>query len=193
MSNLKRALLEKRKKQFNSFILFGVFLLLYTLLFIYALIFKHVSPIELFSSDREYLRGFNVIPFHTIYSYISGSQNIIIVASNILGNIILFVPLGIYLQLLKKNKKIWISILIVFLITMFVEAFQVIFGLGVGDIDDIILNCLGGIIGILVYRGLLLLLKNEEKVRTAIVFSGFILMLIPILFTSISGLRLRLV
>lgn len=183
----------KRMKQFNSFILFGVFLLLYILLFFYVLIFKNVSPLELFSSTREYVSGVNVIPFHTISSYLSGSQNVIIAASNILGNILLFVPLGIYLQLLKKNKKIWISMLIVFLSTLFAEMFQFMFGLGAADIDDIILNCLGGFIGILVYRGLYAFLKSEEKVRATIVISGFIVILIPILVTNILGLRLRLV
>lgn len=184
----------KKIRPFNSFMLFGVFLLLYILLLFYALIFKYVSPMELFSSNREYFRNVNMIPFLTIYSYLSGSLNVppLVVASNILGNIILFVPMGIYLQLLKKNKKIGMNILIVFLITLSVELFQFIFGLGAADIDDIILNCLGGFIGILVYRRLYEFLKNEEKARTAIVLSGLIIILIPVLITTIFGFRFRL-
>ena len=184
----------KKMKKFNSFMLFGVFLLLYAFLCSYALIFKYVSPLELFSSNREYIRSTNVIPFHTIYSYLSGTLNVskIIVASNIFGNIILFVPLGIYLQLLKKNKKIWINTMILFFIALFVEMFQLIFGLGAADIDDVILNCLGGLIGILIYRGLCKFLKGEEKVRTVIVLLGLIVILIPILVTTIFGFRFRL-
>ena len=183
----------KKMKKFNSFMLFGVFLLLYAFLCSYALIFKYVSPLELFSSNREYIRSTNVIPFHTIYSYLSGTLNVskIIVASNIFGNIILFVPLGIYLQLLKKNK-IWINTMIVFFIALFVEMFQFIFGFGAADIDDVILNCLGGLIGILIYRGLCKFLKSEEKVRTVIVLLGLIVILIPILVTTILGFRFRL-
>ncbi|HHD2753207.1 TPA: VanZ family protein [Clostridium perfringens] len=183
----------KKMKKFNSFMLFGVFLLLYAFLCSYTLIFKYVSPLELFSSNREYIRSTNVIPFHTIYSYLSGTLNVskIIVASNIFGNIILFVPLGIYLQLLKKNK-IWINTMIVFFIALFVEMFQFIFGFGAADIDDVILNCLGGLIGILIYRGLCKFLKSEEKVRTVIVLLGLIVILIPILVTTIFGFRFRL-
>ncbi len=70
--------------------------------------------------------------------------------------------------------------------------FQFIFGLGAADIDDIILNCAGGLIGILVYRGLYAFLKNEEKVRTAIVLSGIIIILIPVLVTVMLGFRFRL-
>lgn len=183
-----------KMRKFNSFMLFSIFLLLYVLLCSYALIFKYVSPLELFSSNREYIRSTNIIPFHTIGSYLSGGLNVspIIAASNILGNIILFVPLGIYLQLLKKSKKIWTSTLIVFFITFFVEMFQLIFGLGAADIDDVILNCLGGLIGILIYRGLCALLKDEEKVRTATVILGFIVILIPVFITTIFGFRFRL-
>ncbi len=184
----------KRTNRFNTFMLYGIFLLLYILLFFYALIFKYISPWELFSSDREYIRSINIIPLYTVYSYLSGSLNVspVIVISNILGNIILFIPLGIYLQLLKKNKKIWISILIIFFITLFIEMFQFIFGLGAADIDDIILNCSGGLIGILICRGLYAFLKSEEKVHTAIVLSGFIIILIPVLVTIMFGFRFRL-
>lgn len=70
--------------------------------------------------------------------------------------------------------------------------FQLIFGLGAADIDDVILNCLGGLIGILIYRGLCALLKDEEKVRTAIVLLGFIVILIPVFITTIFGFRFRL-
>lgn len=181
-------------KKVNSVILFGIFLVLYAILCSYALIFKYVSPLELLSSNREYIRSINIIPFYTIWSYLSGVLNVspIIVVSNIFGNIILFVPLGIYLQILKKNKKIWISILIVFFTTLSVEMFQLIWGIGATDIDDIILNCLGGLIGILIYRGLSTFFKNDEKVRMVIVLLGVVTILIPVLVTTIFGFRFRL-
>lgn len=70
--------------------------------------------------------------------------------------------------------------------------FQFIFGIGTADIDDVILNCLGGLIGILIYRGLCALLKDEEKARTAIVLLGFIVILIPVFIITIFGFRFRL-
>ena len=184
----------KKFKKFNAFMLFGIFLLLYVLICSYALIFKYVSPLELFSSNREYIRSVNITPFHTIYSYLSGRLNVppIIIVSNIIGNIILFIPMGVYLQLLKKSRKIWTSTLFVLFISLFVEIFQFVWGLGATDIDDIILNFSGGLIGILIYRGLCVLLRDEEKVRTAIVFLGGITILIPIFVMTIFGLRFRL-
>ncbi|CAN7750327.1 VanZ family protein [Paenibacillus sp. LjRoot56] len=182
----------------KSFILFGVFLISYIFLFLLIFLFKYVSPLELFSPDRIYYRSVDVIPFYTIYSYLSGELNVspIIVMTNILGNIILFMPLGVYVQLLKKDKKISISMGIVFLISLLVEIFQFIFGIGATDIDDIILNSLGGLIGILVYKVLLLIFKDEEKVRLTIVVTGLIVILFAITFKAILfyilGIKIRL-
>lgn len=183
-----------KMKKFNFFMLFVAFPVLYILLFFYALIFKYVSPWELFGSGREHFLAANTIPFHTIYGYLSGSLKVplLVALSNIFGNIILFVPLGIYLQLLKKNKKTWISILIVFMVSLIVETLQFALGIGVADVDDIILNCLGGLIGIFIYRGLYAFLKNEEKARTTIVISGIVVILIPVLVSFIFRIRFRL-
>lgn len=183
----------KRMKRFNSIMLYGVFLLLYIILLLYSLIFKNISPFELFDSNRVYYRSVNVMPFYTIISYLSGSQNVppIVVLSNIFGNIILFVPFGIYFQILYK-RKIRNNMLIIFLITMFVEMFQFIFGLGAIDVDDIILNCSGGLVGILVYKILSYFMKNEEKVQTIIVLTGLIVIMLPVLFSFMVGFRFRL-
>ncbi|OAS15709.1 VanZ family protein [Paenibacillus oryzisoli] len=187
-----------RKRNLISFILFGVFLIAYIYLFLLVFLFKYVSPFDLFSPDRMYHRSVDVIPFNTIYNYLLNEKNVspIIVMSNILGNIILFMPLGMYLQLLKRNKKISVSIGIVFLVSVLVEMFQYVFGIGATDIDDIILNSVGGFLGIVVYKGLLLLFKDEGKVRLAIVVAGLMVILIAITFKAIlfytAGIRIRL-
>jgi len=54
------------------------------------------------------------------------------------------------------------SIFLVILISLFVEIIQYIFGLGASDIDDVILNCSGGLIGILSYKVLALFVRNDE-------------------------------
>lgn len=52
--------------------------------------------------------------------------------------------------------------------SLFVEIIQGLLGIGASDIDDIILNCLGGVIGILGYKFLLFMLQDKKKVHTAI-------------------------
>ncbi len=71
---------------------------------------------------------------------------------NIGGNIIGFIPLGILLPIIFLSlRKIWKTVFIVFCISLFFETTQLLTGLGVFDVDDLILNTAGGLIGYLIY------------------------------------------
>jgi glycopeptide antibiotics resistance protein len=102
--------------------------------------------------------------------YISGySANIRAFAfGNVVGNIVIFIPLGTYLALIIKHKRVTINLLFIFIVSLLVEIIQGVLGIGASDIDDIILNCLGGLIGIVGYKLLLIILGDEKKVYTAI-------------------------
>ena len=98
---------------------------------------------------------------------------------NVVGNIILFIPLGIYLTLLKRYKRIYVNILWIFSISLLVEIVQYVFGIGISDVDDIILNSLVCFVGIFIYKFLLSMFKNENKVKFIITMAapicGFLL------------------
>lgn len=115
-------------------------------------------------------RTINLIPFYSIMEYIKGSSDTIkrFAFGNVVGNIVIFAPLGTYLLLLKNDKRVTTNLLFIFIVSLFVEIIQGLLGIGASDIDDIILNCLGGLIGILGYKFLLLILRDEKKVHTAI-------------------------
>ena len=102
--------------------------------------------------------------------YISGSSATIktFAFGNVVGNIVIFIPLGTYLSLFKNDKRVITNLLFIFIVSLFVEIIQGLLGIGASDIDDIILNCLGGLIGILGYKFLLFILRDEKKVHTAI-------------------------
>ena len=83
---------------------------------------------------------------------------------NIGGNIIGFVPLGILLPALFLSiRGIWRIALVCFCISLLFETTQLLTGLGSFDVDDIILNTLGGIIGYLVFLGLKRILPDEHE------------------------------
>ena len=69
------------------------------------------------------------------------------------------------------------------MVSLIVEIIQYIAKLGVGDIDDVILNSLGGYIGVVIYRKLLLKYKEKEKVKNIIEIMALITAIIsfPIL------------
>jgi len=158
----------------------------YVILFLSIIVFKYVSPLELLSNNRPDYRSTNLVPFRTIRSYLTGNADIsrTVILNNVLGNIGLFIPLGIYLQLFKRNKRIPASFLTILIISLSVEIIQFIFAIGAADVDDILLNCMGGIIGILCYRLLTVFMKDDNKIRTAVTICSSIVG-IPLLFLTI--------
>ncbi len=75
------------------------------------------------------------------------------------GNLIWFVPLGILLPLLTKVQRS--TILWGFLLSLYIEVSQYIFGTGVSEVEDLILNTAGTVIG----YGLFLLLRKVWRRR----------------------------
>ena len=65
------------------------------------------------------------------------------------GNIGWFFPFGFALPLLIKNMSLKKTIFLTFLFSLFIEASQYIFAVGYSEIDDLILNTLGGALGYL--------------------------------------------
>jgi len=95
----------------------------------------------------------NFVPFSTLrYFYFIRKRYSYLVAKNILGNIIGFIPLGILLPVLfARLQKAGKTILSVFLISLGFETIQLLFDLGVFDADDLLLNTVGGAIGYIIY------------------------------------------
>ena len=110
--------------------------------------------ITIFRDSNSGVRSVNLIPFITISEYFQSvlSGNKIIGISNILGNLILFFPLGYISALLfPKMRKLTRILILAFVFSLFIEVFQYIFARGSTDIDDVILNILGGAVGYWVY------------------------------------------
>ena len=71
---------------------------------------------------------------------------------NIFGNIIAFIPFGIYLPYTSESKLGFISpVLYTFSLSLTIELVQLITKVGSCDVDDIILNALGGVIGYILW------------------------------------------
>ncbi|WP_343248330.1 VanZ family protein [Diplocloster hominis] len=150
--------MKKKRSSLHNFVLYSVFL--FYIFVLCVLLFRTIHP----------ARSLNLVPFRSIINYLSGRDQIMhtFALSNVLGNIVLFIPLGIYLTLFHRDKRIFKNLLWIVIISLTVEIIQYTFRLGIGDIDDIILNSLGGFLGIAAYRMLLLIFKDTGKVRRII-------------------------
>ena len=134
----------------------------------------------------------NLIPFASISNYVfSGSAAVKRFAVvNVIGNIVAFVPLGAFLPLLRRRTGIWTNLLVVVCASVTVEIIQGVFGLGASDIDDVILNTLGGLIGILFFTLLRLLLRRRDRVVA--VMAVLSLLMVPILYVFLFVVRLHM-
>lgn len=76
------------------------------------------------------------------------SRDIIRIIYLFVGNIIWFVPFGFYLRRLgKRERKSWEIWLLGLLLSFIIEFLQYVFGTGISEMDDLILNSLGAWMG----------------------------------------------
>jgi glycopeptide antibiotics resistance protein len=95
----------------------------------------------------------NLVPFKTIKLMQSDRLSEEYRIDNIAGNIAGFIPLGILFPLLFVGlRRLWRTAFMVFLVSLGFEITQLVTGIGIFDIDDLILNVTGGIIGYLLVR-----------------------------------------
>ena len=164
-----------QKCSVSDFILWSYDYLFYTLIF----------PSFQKKSSRIFSIG-NLILFHSIGAYLFSDDMVsrAFALSNLLGNIAIFIPMGVYLPLLIRRKSIFVNTVCVALISAVVEVLQYIFAVGSADIDDVILNTVGGLIGVSLFRVMELLLKDQTKKAVTIlapvggIFSSLILFLV---------------
>ncbi len=98
----------------------------------------------------------NFIPFREIFRYDINSK---LFLKNVIGNILLFVPFGIFVTHYVKSKGVFPIAILSFIVSCSIEFAQSVIG-RTADIDDVILNTIGGILGYFIFKlGNKLLLK----------------------------------
>ncbi len=72
---------------------------------------------------------------------------------NVVGNVAAFVPCGFFLPIVSRRGRKWYNnIMICFGFSLCIESVQLVFKVGSFDVDDLLLNTVGGIMGYLFYR-----------------------------------------
>lgn len=137
-----RSKLSMRFLKYVSFIVF----VLYISYLVYLTFFDQLY-------GREFIhRSINIIPLKTVIQFLTSSFNRNIIVTNIAGNIIAFMPMGFLLPIAFRKLNVFLKVILVVLAaTVAIEILQYITGAGATDIDDVILNLLGGVLGYSVY------------------------------------------
>lgn len=128
-----------------------VFFLAYLALLVYFLFFAE-------SLDRDWIRreyAYNLELFKEIKRFYQYREQVGMKAFvlNVFGNVAAFVPYGFFLPIVsRRSKKWWNTILLSFSFSLCVELIQLIFRVGSFDVDDILLNTIGGTLGYVSYQ-----------------------------------------
>lgn len=128
--------------------LIGIVLVTYVVILIYWMFFG-------FSRTRSEIYMYNLTPFSTIKNYFLYYDHFpfSIWIMNIVGNIGVFFPFGILLPLVFPSLTRWIKFTFTFIVSITtIEFFQLISKLGSFDVDDIILNTIGALLGFSFYK-----------------------------------------
>jgi glycopeptide antibiotics resistance protein len=149
-----------KKEKFSFFKEFTINIFgFYILFLIYATLLPRFTTGSNVSNLNIYQRfNINLIPFN---DFIKGNYtNVNLIRHNLIGNILLLAPFIFYLCLTKESiRSLKTIVKISFLISLSIEIFQLIINLlGISgylravDVDDLILNTLGGIITYFIFK-----------------------------------------
>ncbi|EHL18562.1 hypothetical protein HMPREF9630_00287 [Peptoanaerobacter stomatis] len=116
-----------------------ILMIFYLIALIWVIIFK----LEFSIKELPQIRNINLIPFNQP-AIVNGKADI----SEIVLNVLAFIPYGLFIHILMDEKSILKKLLIIFATSFIFELIQYIFAIGASDITDIISNTSGGIIGV---------------------------------------------
>ena len=122
------------------------------------------------------MNGTNLVPFREMFRYPVGSENF---NRQVIGNILLFIPFGFFATYYTKIKKISSISFMSLLVSLTIEVVQKYIGRSF-DVDDIILNIVGGILGFLVYIGLDAIRKKLPSIFQKDGFYNFLSILLVV-------------
>jgi len=145
---------EKQIKQFK--IILWIAFIMYIFVLFRLIIWKSWGGLSYISQcyasfdnwQQEILWNLNLIPFRFIFD-IHG-YTLFTWCKNVIGNIIIFVPMGFFLLCLFPKVRLWSSpkyTFIMMAIIIGIELFQLFLMCGHCDIDDFMLNLLGACLG----------------------------------------------
>jgi glycopeptide antibiotics resistance protein len=134
-------------------------------------------------------RSVNLIPFNE--PLISNGKTDV---SEIILNVMIFIPLGIYAEALFGRWVFGKKLFLVFLVSLIIEGLQYILAIGAFDITDIITNVLGGIIGVMIFKVIGYVFKDSikaQKFMNIIAAIGTVLMILLLILLKMNMLPIR--
>lgn len=129
-----------------SKVMFGVYIICLT----YFLFFAESMGRDFESRSYHYnLELFKEIGRFIKYRHVLGLQAVLL---NLVGNVVAFIPFGFFLPILHhKCRSLLRTVFFSFELSLAVETIQLVSKVGSFDVDDLLLNTIGGALGCLIF------------------------------------------
>ncbi|WP_333650139.1 VanZ family protein [Lacrimispora sp.] len=141
--------MKSKERNTLTIVLFIVYILLLTGVILFKLPFYS-------EKISDGIRVINLIPFQGSFD-----ENGVILLREIIQNILIFIPLGIYIYMIKYEWSFMKKVLPIMGLSLSFELIQFIFAIGRTDVTDLLDNTLGGIIGIGMSAVIFKIFKNH--------------------------------
>ena len=110
--------------------------------------------ISVLKETNSNAKAVNITPFHSIIQTVKTNPSIELKLLQLIGNIVLILPITFYIPLVyNRVNNLKKALILSIIIAILIEMMQFVIGRVIGyyyriiDIDDIILNVFGGIVG----------------------------------------------
>ena len=147
-------------------------LLTYSATLIKVMVFKDLPLIRIgslrFNFGGTHEGAANFLPFKTILPYLLGENGLMIGGINLVGNIVLLVPIGFLVPFIYRNMSWKKTFALAVAAGFAIEGMQAILRVGIFDIDDLILNGLGVMVGYWAFTILAKMVSSMKSKNTAI-------------------------
>lgn len=126
-----------------------ILFVLYIVFIIYFLIFSDWYGRTGIATEYRY----NLILFKEIKRFWKYRKQLGVFATftNLFGNVLIFMPFGFFMPMASKYQSFFSAIFYSFGLSLCVETFQLLAKVGSFDVDDLLLNTIGGAVGYILY------------------------------------------
>ena len=142
------------KKNEKTGLLVPLLFAVYLALLIWIILFKLEFSISVLKTNRS----INLIPFYYENEIGMGFH-----LKEVLENAVIFIPLGIYLCMLKHDFSVKVKFIFILMTSLILEISQYILAVGRTDVTDLITNTCGGMAGVGLYWLSVKVFRNKKR------------------------------
>lgn len=152
----------KKRKQLR--IIGKILFVLYILFLVYFLLFSDWYGRT--GEMQEY--QYNLVLLKEIRRFWEYREQVGVYAmfTNLFGNVLIFVPFGFFMPMASKYRSFFATLFYSFGLSLCVETFQLITKVGSFDVDDLLLNTAGGVLGYIIFVVCAAIRRKHDKRKT---------------------------